>query len=129
MLDEGAAARSAFWMGVITCVRLAALTIILGWPLGPLFHSLVSKSPLDHSGRTGRVLRAVWSRRTRPVHVTWHDVCPICLEPLLAPGAPIQLQHCQWGCGRAVHARCWGAWARSAVCDELRCCVCRRPWE
>ena len=121
--------------------RLAALIIVLGWPLGPSLYAFFNASAIHQPGRLGRCRRRLFCHRAPRVLPTESDDCPICCEPLLQraarDGTPLtadgpSLDFCQWGCGRSVHSACMRTWMASTshgtASDALACCLCRAQW-
>ena len=49
------------------------------------------------------------------------DICVICFDEL---GDASGLTHCQWGCGRAVHAVCMEKWLQR----RNDCVFCQAWW-
>lgn len=123
--------------------RVAALAVLLGWPLGPSLHAAFKDSPVFQPGRLGRIRRLLFCHRVPAVPPCEGEGCPICWEPLLGgddddaaakasglrqppPTASCRVEHCRWGCGRAVHSECMKTWA--AQHDGGGCCLCRAQW-
>ena len=52
------------------------------------------------------------------------EVCGICMSELLVPGAPVELEHCRWGCGKAVHRECMDEWRQR----RNECIFCGTWW-
>uniref|UniRef100_A0A7S2DPG9 RING-type domain-containing protein n=1 Tax=Haptolina brevifila TaxID=156173 RepID=A0A7S2DPG9_9EUKA len=114
--------------------RLTALLILLGWPLAPSLRSALSQCPLRQPGRLGWIRRLIFCTPAMVIPPTSNDDCPICWEPLLldqpSTAAPI-LEHCRWGCGRAVHSGCMRGWAAAGCQDGGSggaCVLCRTQW-
>eukprot|EP00310_Coccolithus_braarudii_P007768 CAMPEP_0183367514 /NCGR_PEP_ID=MMETSP0164_2-20130417/92737_1 /TAXON_ID=221442 /ORGANISM="Coccolithus pelagicus ssp braarudi, Strain PLY182g" /LENGTH=246 /DNA_ID=CAMNT_0025543455 /DNA_START=42 /DNA_END=779 /DNA_ORIENTATION=- len=98
--------------------RGAALCVLLGWPLGPSLSKAFRDSPAHQPGRLGRARRHLFCRRVEEVPPAEDECCPICWElfKVDAPaGTPRRVEHCKWGCGRAVHSECMQMWSSSWV--------------
>lgn len=110
--------------------RVTALTLLLGWPLGPSLHMVLTRCPVRQPSLVGFLRRRMCCTRVPAVLPEADDECPICLMPLTHT-AVAELEHCQWGCGRSVHVECMRRWAASCSVDHdgaRGCVLCRAQW-
>ena len=113
--------------------RVAALAVLLGWPLGPSLHAAFQSSAVFQPGRFGRLRRHLFCERVPPRSVAGAS-CPICWEEFASDDdlrSLAKVDFCQWGCGAPVHAECMRAWNEGRAAHGSSpggCCLCRAQW-
>ena len=77
-----------------------------------------------------RLLQQHRKERVTPRTVEDGDLCPVCFEPLQHRRALDEVEHCLWGCGKAVHTECMKPWLDVCRVDRSHptCVYCKAQW-